>query len=644
MLPHQVCLYRSCITLVFLLFTCLLSAQEPLDSLKQQIDSTGVNNEAESGRIQGSDSSRYEKQRFRIAKSKGFYAKIKQGSGKNFFSKQLYPLLFRKPSSSTPDKLIDRPANLPFVKVKGDIIRSIRIMKVDIFGASVFDTSVHSQLWLDKALNNIHFKTLDGVIRSYLMIQEGDRLDPLKLSDNERLIRQSALFEDARFIVGEINGSDSVDLILVVKDVFPLGFDIKVNNAKKSSFRLYNRNIFGLGHQIEQSVEFNSNEQTSFFFSEGAYKARNIMHSFTDARLYWLTRPDIKRLGIEVTKPFLTPEIRYGGGFNLQKTSTWMIPEFRIPSMSIVYELFDLWAGYSTIINRYKSPSPLRSQAALTMRYYSINYLKSPSLLVASEVPLVSVKRFITGFSLIKSGYFRSNMVFGYGKTEDIPFGHLAELIVGYETSILTKRYYTGIRLIAGEHLATAGYVNTSFQLGGFWETSHFTDGMLEMEFNYISRLLKSGSLRLRNYLTFSYTAGLNRNSPVMLDIDNPDGNRIFNNYLVEGNQRLTAHGETVIFTPFYLLGFRFAPFAFAQAAIIAHPGKAIFEQAVYPALGCGIRIKNENLVFSTFQFGFTWYARPDYRGRNLLFEIDDLPQVDKSKFSINAPEFAVFD
>jgi len=625
------------------LITGSVYGQEPADSTKLKIDTISPLKALPIERTKATDSSRYEKQKKRIESSKDFYDEIKTTAGKNFFSKQLYPLLFRKPSVIRPDNHIDAPSNIPFVNYKGDVIFSIRIIKADIFGSSVFDTTVKSDLWIDKTLNNIHFKTNERVIRGYLLIKEGDRIDPLKLSDNERLIRQSSLFEDARFILANVAGSDSVDLIVIVKDIFPLGFDAKVINAKKSSVRLFNRNILGFGHQIEQSFQFNSNEKPAFFLSEGAYKARNILRSFTDARVIWQTRPDIRQLGLEVTRPFLTPEMHFGGGINIHKTLTWLYPDIRISSLRLVYSVFDFWAGYSTIIDRYKSPSPLRSQAAITWRYYNINYIESPSLLVSSELPTISVNRYIAGFSLIKSGYFKSNMIFGYGKTEDIPSGHLIEVIAGYETSILAKKYYTGFRLKSGKQLSNAGYIYSSAQLAGFWNKKQFTDGIAELELNYISRLKKAGGLRLRNYGTVVYTTGLNRQSQERIPLDNPYGRHNYRNYNIEGEQRLSFHGETVFFTPIYLLGFRFAAYTSAEIAMIGPAGKSIFHQFVYPAIGCGIRIKNENLVFSTFQFGLSWYMRPDSKGRNLLFEIKDLPDVDVSMFRINAPEFAGF-
>ncbi|MCB9016721.1 MAG: hypothetical protein H6541_13115 [Lentimicrobiaceae bacterium] len=621
-------------------FTFPLVSQAQSDTTKSNIDTSAINTNI---RIKATDSTRYEKQKPRIESSKSFYNKLHKTATQSFFYRQLYPLLFRKPRTVSPDTLTNSPSNIPFISHKNSVIRSIKIVKVDVFGSSVFDTTLQSDIWLDKTLNKIHFNTHDAVIRGLLQINEGDRIDPLKLADNERLIRQSSLFEDARFVVSEIPDSDSADLTVIVKDVFPIGFDVKVASTEKSTFRVYNRNILGFGHQLEQSFEFNQNEKNSLFFSESAYKVRNIGNSFTDAKTYWQNRPDIKRYGLEITKPFLTPETRLGGGINIQKTTTWLPADIRVNSLKIIYHLYDIWGGYSTIINRYKSPSPLRSRAAVTFRYYNVNYVKSPLIPVITDNPLVSVTRYIAGISLIKSGYFKSNMIFGFGKTEDIQFGHFASLIAGYETSLLAKRYYTGLNLAAGIRMNQGGFMSNRMQLGGFWNHNNFEEGVFSTQVDFISRLLKVGSMKLRNYASVNFTSGLNQSSQSMIKIGTPESINLFNKYPLEGNSRLTAHGETIIFTPFYLLSFRFAFYSLVEIAMIAPSGKPLFNQAVYPAIGAGIRIKNENLVFSTFQFGFTWYFRPDSNGRNLLFEVKDLPQIGISDFETVAPEFVSF-
>ncbi|NTW23588.1 MAG: hypothetical protein HGA37_02720 [Lentimicrobium sp.] len=635
-------LFKQVCCILLLGFTIALqsvsSAQEP--SEKPALKEKRKTNEK---KLSPRDSLLFEQQQKNIETSSEFYSKVNSTAHKNFFSRQLYPLIFKKPQTGLPSDVVSETDSIPYQAAEGKVIRSIRIYKSEVFGSSIFDTTIISDNSIDKALNKIHFNTHDAVIRSYLRVQKGDRLSPVLLSDNERIIRQSALFEDARFIVSSTSDSDSVDLVLVIKDVFPLGFDVLIRNANSSRIKLFNRNILGFGHQLEQSFELNTLNKPAFYMSEGAYKVRNIMGSFTDAKLIWQTKPEIRKIGIEITKPFISPETKLGGGINIQECSAGNIPGISNPATRIDYTIYDLWSGYSTIINRYKLPNAERSVFAITGRYYNINYHHSPPVVLESSLPAVTINRYIASLSLVRSGYYLDNMVFSFGRTEDIPTGHLAQLTMGYETSVLANRYYMGIKLLSGQKIQKGGFIYSWFESGGYLTNNKFNDGIAGLGSEYISKLLKAGSYRLRSFGSLSYKTGINRSSIEELKINEGGYQKTYHDFYLTGDQRLKARFETVVFTPYYLLGFRFAAYSFIEAAMVAPSGKFILSSPVYPAIGLGLRIKNENLVFSTFQFGLIWYGRPDVKGNNMFFEFSDIPEVELKQFTIEAPEFATF-
>ncbi len=571
------------------------------------------------------------------------YKKIKSTAHKNFFSRQLYPLFFKKPASAISPDVLSGSDSLPYINQKDKIIRSVRIYKAPVFGSSVFDTTLVSDNWIDKTMNNLHFYTRDAVIRSYLQINKGDRLNPVLLSDNERIIRQSALFGDARFIVTEKPGTDSVDVVLVIKDVAPLGFATTVKDASNSSIRVFNRNILGFGHQLEQTFEISTNSPPNISMGSGGYKVRNIRRTFTDLNLYWKNVPEMKRIGIQLYKPFVSPETRFGGGFNLQKIKSGETLGVSNPAARTDYSVYDIWGGYSTIINRYKSPVKDRAVFAVTGRYYNVNYQHSPPVVLELANPAVTINRYIAGLNLVRSGYYRSNMVYGFGRTEDIPTGNMAQFTLGYETSILSSRYYSGVKLLSGDRLNKDRFIYSWFEGGGYWSGNHFNDGIVGFGFDYISGLYKSGSYRFRSFLSLSYKAGIKRESSGELELKSEEFYKTYRKYDESGDQRLGVKAETVVFTPYYLLGFRFAAYSFVEAAMITDPGRFALSGAIYPAIGLGLRIRNENLVFSTIQFGVTWYGRPDINGNYWIFEVADIPQVAVKNFNIGPPEFATY-
>ncbi|MEG0163317.1 MAG: hypothetical protein RR652_05215, partial [Mucinivorans sp.] len=71
------------------------------------------------------------------------------------------------------------------------------------------------------------------------------------------------------------------------------------------------------------------------------------------------------------------------------------------------------------------------------------------------------------GFS--RQNYYQGNMIYGYGRTEDIPFGYKFEAVGGYQWSeSLGRRYYAGLNLLWGNALGNS-YLNLAGRVGGYW-------------------------------------------------------------------------------------------------------------------------------------------------------------------------------
>ena len=57
----------------------------------------------------------------------------------------------------------------------------------------------------------------------HLFISENTPLNPHRLADNERFLRDKDFILDSRIVVTPVEGSDSVDLTVITRDVFSLG-------------------------------------------------------------------------------------------------------------------------------------------------------------------------------------------------------------------------------------------------------------------------------------------------------------------------------------------------------------------------------------------------------------------------------------
>jgi hypothetical protein len=592
-------------------------------------------------RHQRSDSLVFERKKEKFSKTDKFYKKLDPDHNNSKVLSNLHPLLFKSSDQNDHATINTVNDDLPFTDYEGKIIRTIHLKKLDAFGTSVYDTLITAQSRLEKVLNTTHVNTHNKIIRNYLLIDEGDPLNPRTLSDNEKLLREISIFEDARFYVHEIPGNDSVDLVLAIKDIFPLGIDLTIKKLSNSKARLYNKNLLGLGNQLEQSMEYDTRDKPHFYLTKGAYTLRNIRGTFIDAKSYWRVQPDARGLGMDVVKPFITPETRFGGGIKIEKLWKNFLEGTNSIKADIPYLHYDIWAGYAPVVERFSNlATPLRMQAYFLGRINKVAYYNSIATNDSLYPGHYNFSRKLVSIGLLWSGYVRRNMILGFGRTEDIPVGALIETTFGRSDSDRETGFYTGIRTSKGINLNSGAHIFTSLGVGGFWDDKKFTNGALNINTVLISKLYQSGPNRIRIFGAANYTLGINRDGAQLLEITPDQFPTTYNHFSQKGQERLNFKTETVVFTPIYLLGFRIAFYGFGELAFIANkPGK-LFRSSALPAVGLGIKVRNEHLVFSTFRIGFTWYPVANDKNNHFLFDIGDQETTGMQLLQIHPPTF----
>lgn len=612
--------------------------------LKAQVTSkdstkTGIERKRNRNNIgNNNDSLTFEQRKKSFDESERFYENLNSRKQDNRILKKLYPLVFKAPSRKEISDTPEITDQLPFTEHSGKIIRTIQIKKLDIFGTSVHDTLLISRTRLENLLNKTHINSRNAVIKKYLLIEEGELLNPRTIADNEKVLRELSIFEDVQFYLKESPDQKSVDLILVIKDVYPAGIDLSIDKLTRSRARFYNRNLWGLGNQIEQSMEFNSKKKPTFFLTNGGYTFRNISGTFTDSRAYWKVGPESRGLGLEITKTFLTPETRFAGGARVENLWKNQLSDPEQIKHDFPYMLYDVWAGYAPVINRVAGKTPLRTQAYITSRISSLQY-KSLNPQPDTVFPdHYNLERKLLSIGIIKSGFVRRNMITGFGRTEDIPVGYQIETTFGTEDSDRVKGIYSGLKIASGVNISHGAHIFSSAGIGGYWNNNNFTNGTFNTNLALISRLYKYGSNRIRIYGTAIYSQGISRTGLQTLEITPERFSKTFSNYEYTGHSRLNIKAEAVLFTPIYLLGFRCAFYGFSEIVMISDKPVHLFKQQALPAFGIGIKVRNEHLVFSTFQFGFTFFPVPDNNNRHVIFSITDQQSAGLELLRINAP------
>jgi hypothetical protein len=93
----------------------------------------------------------------------------------------------------------------PFQRYSGRIIREVNIRVLE-FGVPIADTSTHAKFKLKRLANSLHRDTREFVVRNNLFFNEGEKLSPYLLGDNEKYLRDLPYLLDAKIRVIPLRG------------------------------------------------------------------------------------------------------------------------------------------------------------------------------------------------------------------------------------------------------------------------------------------------------------------------------------------------------------------------------------------------------------------------------------------------------
>lgn len=110
------------------------------------------------------------------------------------------------------------------------------------------------------------------------------------------------------------------------------------------------------------------------------------------------------------------------------------------------------------------------------------------------------------------------------------------------------------------------------------------------------------------------------------------------------GTNRLLITSQTQLYAPWNFIGFHFGPFLIISLGMLGDEAAGFKNSKVYSQIGLGVLIKNENLVFSTFQISIAFYPSIPGKGRD-IFKFNSFKTTDFGfrDFEIGKPATVVF-
>ncbi len=536
----------------------------------------------------------------------------------------------RTPESSQDNSYMNGKSEDPYLRYQGKIIRNIYIETIN-FDRSFRDTSLRDLSWAARAGNRLHKSSRKFVIRDNLFIREHTPLNAYMVADNERFIRSLGYINDARIIIDTLrNNPDSVDITVFTKDLFSIGGGGASEGSNHINLDLYDANFAGMGQRLELTGLYDYNRNPNFAYG-GLYRKNNLLHSFVDATVGYsvmnrsaYTHQEESTEYLSLSRLLISPYSRYAGGFTISHNENYNI--YNVPPPAVFryrYDLYDVWAGYNIGIKLLTATNnTIRDRRFLALRYYKRDFSQVPVQVGDHFDPVFNNSRAVLGqFTFFRQDYFKTQYIYGFGTTEDLPYGYNIALTGGWHQQLNMERTYAGIS--ASEYVATShgDFIQFYLRSGGFLYNHKVQDGSFLLGATAFSRIFFLNSTKIRQYININYTHLYNRVTYAPLRINNYYGIRGFLSDSAYGSRRFSVQLETEFFLRFRLLGFQFAPFPYADLTLITPENKPFDQSALYSSMGGGIRGRNENLVFETIELRAYFFpiAPNNMRGFKLI-------------------------
>jgi len=563
------------------------------------------------------------------------YSDIETYSRQSRFKTFLYKLVFKPvaPDSTVVKNLRKKkgtgPVQSQYTAFEGKIIRNIVVVTFDPFGYTGNDTVPGSRNFLNKTGNALHVKTRSIAIRNLLLFRRNQPFSSLLVKESERLIRNRRYVHDVNFRVtfaGE--NPDSVDITIRELDnwsIVPSGAVSPV-----SMFAGINDNNFlGSGHELK--TIFSRNFNTGINALNTNYFIPNIRNTYISSMLHYsfdgegnFTR------SIAVDRPFYSPLTRWAAGMafesQLRSDSLRSTGQEYLPLL-LRYNASDLWAGKAVEIFKENRKAEIVTNLIFTARYLRIRFSeKYPE--ENDPLHFYSDEDFyLGGIGITSRKYVQDKYIFKYGVTEDVPVGKVYSLTAGYQVKNSTGRLYLGMRFSSGNYFKW-GYLSSNLEYGAFFHSSNAEQGVFSAGVNYSTPLFEIGNWKFRQFVKPEITAGINRSPYDSLTLNDGYGLDGFKSPALSGTTRLLLTLQTQSYAPWSLVGFRFGPYISCSLGMIGDDIYPLKKSRIYSQLGLGVLIKNENLIFSTFQISVSFYPLIPGIGRD-IFKLNSFSTTD---------------
>ncbi|MBK5212124.1 MAG: hypothetical protein JJE55_00505 [Flavobacteriaceae bacterium] len=597
-----------------------------------------------------------------VKDSTQLYEKIEKYSKKRSFTKKLYGLVLR-PTGNRPKKKSSIETEPNYKRFEGKIIRNIIINTKDPFGFSFSDSTETANSWLEKMGNAIHIKSKSIAIRNFLLLKENQPLDILLLDESERLLRAQSYIREVEISPKFVSRTqDSVDITIVALDSWSITPKVSFSSSQ-TKLRLHERNVIGLGHEFK--IGFSKRMEDGKEGFQASYTVPNFKNTFISALGNYETEYEgyyDKTLALDRT--FYSPLTRWGAGIFLQER--FLARELQNDTLTYINQKFkfivqDYWVGYSFRIFKGNSERERTTNLIVSARSLLVDYKNIPNIEYDSIRFFSDEKFFLGSIGIASRQFIEDRYIFKDGLIEDVPVGIIYSITGGFQNKNQSTRSYLGAKASYGNYFKW-GFISMNFELGSFFNHSKTEQTTFIFQANYFSHLwLLGDKWKMRQFIKPQFVIGINRLNSIADRLslnENSNFNGVYGNLYLDqrngniqgfesretGTSKYVINLQTQFYSPWELLGFRFNPFLNISVGMLSETNRSWRRNPIYSSFGVGCIIRNDYLVFSSFQLSFAYYPQIPGQGNNIFktnaFENDDFGFQD---FQIGKPRTTMF-
>lgn len=590
------------------------------------------------------------------------YKNIETYSKKSKFTKMIHRWVFR-PTANKSKREPEKEEKPSYQKYEGKIIRNIIIDTKDPFGFSFSDTTKTANSWLEKTGNAVHIKSKELAIRNFLLLKENQPLDTLLISESARLLRAQNYIREIEIsplIVSE--SKDSIDIIVTSLDSWSIIPKAQFSSSQ-TKLKLRERNFLGTGHEFKIGFSKRLDDGSDAF--QGSYTIPNFKNTFVSATgRYSIDYDGYYEKTIAADRIFYSPLTRWAGGIFLQER--YLARVLHNDALAYVNQNFkfitqDYWGGHAFRLFTGNSERERTTNLIVSARALLVDYKETPSIQYDSIRFFSDEKFYLASVGVASRQFVEDKYVFKDGITEDVPVGIIYSITGGIQNKNHINRLYLGGKISYGNYFKW-GFLSTNFELGTFFKDSNTEQTAFSFQATYFSHLLPLGDKwKMRQFVKPQLVIGINRlrseGDRLSLN-ERANFNGVYGNLYTDsrngaiegfdgslvGTQKYVLALQTQFYSPWELLGFRFNPFVNITVGMLAESNRSWNRNPIYSSFGLGFIIRNEYLVFSSFQVSFAYYPQVPGQGSNIIksnaFETDDFGFQD---FQIGKPRTVMY-